>query len=207
MVGWWINRSRRILTTRCWLMNAYDSREFFMTHVGFQIRSWLFPVLLAVTFAVTLEVAGTVGYRLNLSPSMPRGIWRVIAGPAAAYQRGQVVAVCPPVNAPFLPRGSCPLGMQPLLKQLVALPGDVVTVTPAGVRVNDGSLLPHSAPLSHASNGQPLPQQVGTWRLTGYWLYGADSPRSFDSRYFGAVPVTSLQGVATPVWLTATSPD
>jgi conjugative transfer signal peptidase TraF len=97
--------------------------------------------------------------------------------------------------------------MQPLLKAIVALPGDVVTVSTAGVRVNDGPLLPHSAPLSHATNGQPLPQRVGTWRLTGVWLYGADSPRSFDSRYFGAVPVTSLQGLATPVWLTPTSPD
>jgi conjugative transfer signal peptidase TraF len=91
--------------------------------------------------------------------------------------------------------------MQPLLKQLVALPGDIVTVTPAGVSINGGPLLPHSAPLAQTRDGQPLPQHRGTWRLTGYWLYGADSPRSFDSRYFGEVEAETLQGRVQPVLL------
>jgi conjugative transfer signal peptidase TraF len=91
--------------------------------------------------------------------------------------------------------------MQPLLKQLVALPGDVVTVTPAGVSINGGPLLPHSAPLIQDSAERPLPQQLGTWRLTGYWLYGAGSPRSFDSRYFGEIPAAALGGVVQPVVL------
>lgn len=146
-----------------------------------------------------LATAGAAGYRLNLTPSMPLGLWRIVA--TADYPRGGTVAVCPPVDASFLPRGSCPLGMQPLLKQIVALPGDEVTVTPSGVSINGGHLLPHSAPLTQTSAGQPLPQQRGTRRLTGYWLYGTDSPRSFDSRYFGEVPATALGGVVHPVML------
>jgi conjugative transfer signal peptidase TraF len=148
-----------------------------------------------------LAAAGKAGYRVNLTPSMPLGLWRVVAAFPADYHRGQAVAVCPPVDAPFLPRGSCPLGMQPLLKEIVALPGDVVTVTFAGVSVNGDPPLPHSPPLAQTLDGQPLPQWLGTWRLTGYWLYGAGSPRSFDSRYFGAVPAGCLQGVAYPVVL------
>lgn len=169
--------------------------------LGVRFRSLLFPTLLAGAVLTVLAVAGTEGYRVNFTPSMPLGVWRVIAIPPTGYQRGQVAAVCPPVDAPFLPRGSCPLGMQPLLKQLVALPGDVVTVTPIGVSINGGPLLPHSAPLIEDSSGQPLPQQRGTWRLTGFWLYGADSPRSFDSRYFGEVPAAALTGVVRPVLL------
>jgi type IV secretory pathway protease TraF len=91
--------------------------------------------------------------------------------------------------------------MQPLLKQLVALPGDVVTVMPAGVSINGGPRLPHSAPLAQTLDGQPLPQKLGTWRLTGYWIYGPGSPRSFDSRYFGEVSAACLQGLARPVSL------
>jgi conjugative transfer signal peptidase TraF len=91
--------------------------------------------------------------------------------------------------------------MQPLLKEIVGVPGDEVSVTPAGVRIYGGPLLPHSAPFSQDSSGQPLPHQQGTWRLTGYWLYGADSPHSFDSRYFGEVPAAALGGIVHPVML------
>jgi type IV secretory pathway protease TraF len=33
------------------------------------------------------------------------------------------------------------------------------------------------------------------------WLLSAHDPRSFDSRYFGAVPVASIQGIAHPIWV------
>jgi type IV secretory pathway protease TraF len=33
------------------------------------------------------------------------------------------------------------------------------------------------------------------------WLLSGHDPRSFDSRYFGAVPVTNIQGVARPIWV------
>ena len=167
------------------------------THYRF--RPLLGPVFLAGFLLTGLAVVGTAGFRFNLSPSMPLGLWRVVATPPTDYRRGQVVVVCPPVDAPFLPRGGCPLGMQPLLKQLVGLPGDVVTVMPSGVSVN-GQRLPHSAPLTQTADGQPLPQQRGSGRLNGFWLYGAGSPRSFDSRYFGEVPVAGLQGLARPVF-------
>lgn len=157
-----------------------------------------FALLVGIITITGLLAAGAIGYRLNFTPSMPLGLWRIVA--TADYPRGATVAVCPPVDASFLPRGSCPLGMQPLLKQVVGLPGDVVTVTPAGASINHSPLLPHSAPLSQTSAGQPLPQRLGTWRLTGYWLYGTEHDRSFDSRYFGDVPVSNLKGVAQWVW-------
>src|SRR5512143_555275 len=110
---------------------------------GSRFRSLRFPTLVTGAVLTGLAAAGVAGYRINLTPSMPLGIWRMVA--ASEYARGVVVAVCPPVDAPFLPRGSCPLGMQPLLKQIVGVPGDVITVTPAGVSINGGPLLPHSA--------------------------------------------------------------
>ena len=90
-----------------------------MTSDHYRLRPLLGPVLLAGFLLTGLAVMGAAGYRCNLTPSMPVGLWRVVTMPSAAYQRGQVVTVCPPVDAPFLPRGSCPLGMQPLLKAIV----------------------------------------------------------------------------------------
>jgi type IV secretory pathway protease TraF len=33
------------------------------------------------------------------------------------------------------------------------------------------------------------------------WLLSGHDPRSFDSRYFGAVPAASIQGIARPIWV------
>jgi type IV secretory pathway protease TraF len=33
------------------------------------------------------------------------------------------------------------------------------------------------------------------------WLLSGHDSRSFDSRYFGPVPVANVQGVARPVWV------
>ena len=190
-------RARRV---KAWIApERADSSVRFMTRSAWTPMKTTRVSFLAGVLLALLLVAGPAGYRLNLTPSMPLGLWRLVV--PSAYPRGAAVAVCPPVDAPFLPRGSCPLGMAPFVKQLVGMPGDVVTVTPAGVSVNGGPFLPHSAPLAQTSNGQLLPQRLGTWRLTGYWLYGTDSPRSFDSRYFGEVPAASLQGLVRPVWV------
>jgi type IV secretory pathway protease TraF len=37
-------------------------------------------------------------------------------------------------------------------------------------------------------------------------LLSGHDPRSFDSRYFGAVPVASIQGIAHPIWVVEWSP-
>ena len=65
-------------------------------------------LLLAGALLALLLAAGPAGYRLNLTPSMPLGLWRLVV--PSVYPRGATVAVCPPVDAPFLPRGSCPIG-------------------------------------------------------------------------------------------------
>jgi type IV secretory pathway protease TraF len=33
------------------------------------------------------------------------------------------------------------------------------------------------------------------------WLLSGHDPRSFDSRYFGAIPTANVRGVARPLWV------
>jgi type IV secretory pathway protease TraF len=33
------------------------------------------------------------------------------------------------------------------------------------------------------------------------WVLSGHDPRSFDSRYFGPVPVANVQGEARPLWV------
>jgi len=146
--------------------------------------------------------AWAAGLRINTSPSVPVGVyWRTpIAG--AEIERGELVFACPEPGrhqaaGARLPSGWCPGGKRPFLKRVAALPGDQVAMTEAGLRVN-GQLLPESR--IEPSLGEQLqargmrPLVVESPVPSGFiWLLG-EQPNSYDSRYFGPVPVQTITG-------------
>jgi conjugative transfer signal peptidase TraF len=157
-----------------------------------------------------IALAGAAGLRVNATASMPRGIWRVEA-PGPQIERGEIVSVCLPESAAireaarrgYLPAGPCPGGYEPLVKPVAAIAGDLVKITAAGVAVN-GEPMADTAQLGEDSAGRPLqPIPAGTYRVPAgaVWLLSGHDPRSFDSRYFGAVPAANIQGIARPVWV------
>lgn len=86
-----------------------------------------------------------------------------------------------------------------MLKEVVAIPGDVVEVTDSGVLIN-GLPLRDSQPLAKPE----LPRLRGRFELksTEVWMFGlGSSPElakySFDSRYFGPITVQSVTRVQT----------
>jgi conjugative transfer signal peptidase TraF len=145
----------------------------------------------------------------NETASMPPGFWRVtpLTGP---LRRGMIVSICPPddamtrqaVRRGYLERApACPSGTIPLLKHVLALPGDVVRVKPGGLAV-DGKAVPLTAPQTRDDKGRPMqPVPAGRYRVKpGFvWVY-APNPRSWDSRYLGAIPIANIRGQAEPVW-------
>ena len=157
-----------------------------------------------------IALAGVVGLRVNATASMPQGIWQVEA-PGALIGRGEIVSVCLPQSPAlneaaergYIPAGACPGGHEPLVKPVAAVAGDRVTVTALGIAVN-GEPIAQSAPLDEDSAGRRLrPVPSGTYSVPAgeVWLLSGHDPGSFDSRYFGAVPVTNIQGVARPIWV------
>ena len=155
-------------------------------------------------------VAYAAGVVVNYTPSAPRGLWRVetLVGPVA---RGQMVSLCPPDEAMFrLARergyvsahGRCPGDYEPMLKKVVAIPGDTVAVAPEGVSVN-GRLLTNSAPLLRDGADRELtamPQGTYTVADGAVWLVSSYTPTSFDSRYFGPVARAQIESAAQPLW-------
>lgn len=157
-----------------------------------------------------LAGAHAAGLRVNGTPSMPLGLWRVVTD-HAPLRRGEIVAICPPDTAPvqagaergYIPPGRCPGGYEPLLKPIAATSGDVVAVSTSGVAVN-GEVLQDTAQLAQDSAGRPLkPVAAGVYPVAPgeVWLLSGHDPRSFDSRYFGPVPAANVQGIARPVWV------
>jgi conjugative transfer signal peptidase TraF len=173
-------------------------------------RAYVACGLLAALMVGTLATADIDGLRLNSTPSMPRGLWRV-GGKNAPLYRGEIVTICPPDTKPirqgaergYIPTGNCPGDYEPLVKPIAATAGDTVTVTPAGVWVN-GDPVQGTAQLAQDSVGRPLRAfPAGSYQVAqgDVWLLSGHDARSFDSRYFGPVPAANVQGVARPVWI------
>ncbi|HUZ64827.1 MAG TPA: conjugative transfer signal peptidase TraF [Acetobacteraceae bacterium] len=158
----------------------------------------------------TLVIAWLCGIRVNETASMPQGLWQVRAVDAP-LRRGDIVTVCLPdtklvrlaAARGYLPAGLCAGGYEPLVKPIAAIPGDQVAVTPRGIAV-DGRPVPHTVQLTKDSAGRPLhavAHGVYVVRPGQIWLLSGHDPRSFDSRYFGPVPMANVQDVARPLWV------
>jgi len=131
------------------------------------------------------------GLRVNLTPSLPKGIYTLRPGTPG---KGDYAAFClEGVFADlarergYLQGGSCPSGLRPLLKKVAGLPGDTI---PGDLCVHHTDSLGRLM-FSALSEGVIPP---------GMALVLADHPGSFDSRYFGLVPLDALQK-AKAVWI------
>ncbi|HQH28370.1 MAG TPA: conjugative transfer signal peptidase TraF [Oligoflexia bacterium] len=168
-------------------------------------RSIAFVLLtvLSMIFSSAL-FARSFDFRLNLSPSMPLGLYREVSLPVT---RGTLVAACLPEQIAslgrsrrYLRRGRCAAKAEPVLKQVRGIPGDVVTVAPEGVFIN-GELLAHTAPLAADSHGRPLQAYTGKFRVAPgeLWIFSEHAPNGWDSRYFGPIPEQSVISVVQPL--------
>jgi conjugative transfer signal peptidase TraF len=167
-----------------------------------------------VVFGLTLLVLATLpGVRYNGSGSVPVGFWyeTMQIGPVA---RGETIAICPPPQAAAigLARGylqrspMCSSGVMPLAKVVVAVAGDTVRVTGAGLTV-DGVRIDGSGRLARDPSNRPmLAIPPGTYEVAPgtVWVLGSE-PRSFDSRYYGAVSLRGQAGQLFPLALTGST--
>ncbi len=172
-------------------------------------RRWLGYGLLACVLApvAVLLLMSAWDLQWNYSDSMPPGLGRRVGTFELAHGRSQVVLVCPPRTAVFLeakrrgylPHGRCASGMAPLLKPVVALPGDQVQIG-ANVKVN-GKPVAGSARLQQDGLGRVLPMPKGGRVPQGHvWVVSSYHAGSFDSCYVGAIPIEHIEGVMEPFW-------
>ena len=133
--------------------------------------------------AASIVVAGLAnsiaGLVVNLTSSEPTGLYLRVRGE---------------------PERGCMVALRSLMKHVVAVPGDVVTVTAQGTHVN-GRLWPNSAIPEDTHGYEPFPFGTYTLRPGQYWLLGT-SPDSWDSRYIGPVPIDLIESSVEPVWTT-----
>ncbi len=167
--------------------------------------------LAAIGLFLAVWAAYLSGARINRTNSLPRGVYWVIDKPP---ERGDTVAFWPRDTAemrearrrgyilPGVYNTAGGEGYGLLLKRLMGIAGDTVSVTDDGVVIN-GSLVPNTKPLDADNVGDPLPRLRFTdYRLGENEVFLASDrlPRSFDGRYFGVQERHQIVEVVVPVW-------
>ncbi|WP_172691170.1 conjugative transfer signal peptidase TraF [Rhizobium rhizogenes] len=152
-----------------------------------------------------VAVTGFVsGYRLNLTPSEPLGLWRIEAI-HRPVEIGDLVFICPPATAVFeearrrgyLRQGLCSSGFAPLIKTVLALPGQYVEV---GDRIAvNGARIPASDLRLTDGEGRAIAPFAGGVVPPGHLFLHSSFASSYDSRYFGPIPEIGLLGLAKSV--------
>ncbi|KQU95490.1 conjugal transfer protein TraF [Mesorhizobium sp. Root102] len=171
-----------------------------------QRRNAIATLGVGAALIASIAVAGALGgYRLNMTPSYPLGLWR-IEGLQRKPKVGDIVFICPPVEPAFdlalergyLPQGLCTGGTGPLIKTVAALAGRDIAID-RRVRI-DGRLLEHSDVRTSDAEGRSLPAFAGGVVPAGSIFIHSKYPGSYDSRYFGPVPADGILGLARPVF-------
>lgn len=159
----------------------------------------------AVLIGITLTGGYHAGLRFNFTDSAPHGLWLVQSVDLDSMKRGALVEVCPPdlpvvrlmAERGYLAVGDCEgTGVTTLLKPISAVAGDTIELEQGrGVTVNNVAL-PNTAAMP-AIPGWPSGRYVV--QPGEIWMFSSYSPGSFDSRYFGPVPLSQVRGLAQPI--------
>lgn len=152
--------------------------------------------------AVLVAAPAWIGHRpkliWNASASVPVGLYRV--EPVDRIGVADIAVVVPPKRlADFLAqREYLPNGV-PLLKHVLALAGTTVCRRGGSVVVYGVAF---GRALERDSRGRPLPAWQGCRLIADreVFLMNWNSADSFDGRYFGPLPLTSIIGRAVSVW-------
>jgi conjugative transfer signal peptidase TraF len=144
------------------------------------------------------------GLRINTTPSEPLGLWRIIPLTRSVLP-GETVFVCPPDNAAmrearqrgYLRPGLCTGGFGPLIKTVIAVSGQRVDVTDH-IAV-EGVPIPGSRIIGADGQGRSLRHDRSGMVPPGQVYLHSDFIGSWDSRYFGPVPVSGVLGLAQEV--------
>lgn len=174
-------------------------------HASSPATGFTWPWLVAYAALVGLCALALIFVRTNQTPSLPRGAYLCVPVWGRAPQRGDDVFACMPpgpearlaVERGYLEASTrdCASGAVPLLKHVLATPGDTVVLGPDGATVGGRRIGP--APPVRDRVGRPLQPVYGRHVLGpgDLWL-GSDIANGYDSRYLGPLPDSLVLGRA-----------
>jgi conjugative transfer signal peptidase TraF len=163
-----------------------------------RVMALLITLAVATVVLSALQTKLAIRYIWNASESVPIGLYLI--RPTGRLFVTELVAVVPPEPlATFLAEGGyLPRGI-PLLKRVLALPGQTVCRDQLAITVDEIWV---GETRERDGRGRPLPIWQGCHVLADgeVFLMNWQSADSLDGRYFGVLPATAIVGRAEPLW-------
>lgn len=164
-------------------------------------RKW--PLLILLLALLVVIFAKYLRLIINITPSMKNGFYIKQSG---AINHGDIITLCLNnhyqqigLSQHYLQRGSVCNGSNPLIKQVIAIPGDDVVLAENYIAVNH---IRHFYKTYHEDSfNRPLMiYPRGIYKNTrGYWLIGVNDSRSWDSRYWGPISEKQIRYKLKPI--------
>jgi conjugative transfer signal peptidase TraF len=162
-------------------------------------------LVMVVTTVGGGQLLGLLGVRINMTDSLPKGLYlitREAKAPLVEFCPEGVFSALSRVRG-YRPAGACPDGGAPLLKPVIAQAGDTVELSGEGISVN-GRLLPNTAPQRVDTAGRAVaawPSGIYSVSPGTLWVTSTYHANSFDSRYFGPISAGQVRHHLRPLWV------
>lgn len=138
-------------------------------------------------------------YYVNLSPSLPYGLYKISA--PINLKKGDIIIFAPPdhLKSYIYKRHWLPDGW-PLMKQIGAMAGDNYCINKDQQFLINGRYV--GPVFKYDSQGLPLPKIIGCHTVEPQTILpvATNILNSFDGRYFGTIPLNIISGKAVPIY-------
>ena len=161
----------------------------------------IWPLKLSILFLGIAVLLVSVGFRWNVTPSLPYGIYLLESDYSINHlDKNDIVAFKLDTLTSLAHSRGYLLKNNQVAKYIMAMPGDTITVKEDCVIVNNDTLH-NSAKYNFDSKGRRLPQFWADHKILSSTEYFFFSPviKSFDSRYFGLINESQFLGTLDPI--------
>ena len=164
------------------------------------IRS-LFVLAGIIVLLLAIRYAPAPRFIYNTTPSFPTGVYQ-IDREVSSYHLNDLVYFAEPTPQLYIARhrGYLPARGN-FMKRIGGLPGDEICIdAEEKVLLINGVL--RGPVFVEDTIGRPLNPNVGCWVVpSGHFFPFSPYERSYDGRYLGAVPVSSIEGRLVPLFI------
>jgi len=151
----------------------------------------IYPLIVITIFFTFIIIANYFGILINVSQSMKPGLYIKSTG---QIRHGDIVAFCLPepyktsgLKKFYIQKGSKCDGATPLIKEVIAIPGDHINLQEHYIEVNGSYLLYRTFYQDSKGKKLEIYPRGDYQNTTGYWFIGANANNSWDSRYWGPI--------------------
>jgi conjugative transfer signal peptidase TraF len=162
-----------------------------------------YPMVISLITTGIILAGYLLGIAINVTPSMQEGIYIKTGGKILT---GDIISFC--LDEPYKTLGLKRLylgighkcnGANPLIKKIIAIPGDDVVLTDQYIKVNSIKYFYKTLYVDNVGRKLDVYPRGNHPKTKGYWVIGTHTANSWDSRYWGPISQNEILCKLSPL--------